>query len=433
MDIAEPNMIPNTHSMDRPVDRAAPTARRRQRKGLLFLIAGLLLAAGFFTLPAFSRWARSDRSVDRAALRLAKVTRGDFARDVAVEGRIVAAQSPTAFSPARGNVRLAVQAGQMIEAGQLLATVESPELQSQLQQERSQLQSLQAEHERQRLGERQQNLENAQQVDLTKVRMEAGRRALGRAQRNFDEGVIGAVDFEKAQDDLRIAELELALAEKRATLDGERLAFETNNYGARTARQQLVVGELERQVKELEVRSPVAGQVGRVDVKDRDAVLPGQVLVSVVDLSAFEVEIGVPEAYAPQVELGMAVEIRHGSKLYRGVVRTLSAEVSASVVNGRVAFADGMPPDLKQSQRVVARLLFEAKTDVLLVERGPFLESGGGNVAWVVEDGIARPRRIETGAVGVGQVEILSGLQLGEEIVISETARFAGAEAVLLR
>lgn len=421
-------MIPTTSSMDRPIERP----RRSFPLGLA--LAGLtLLLVLIFAWPSLSRWARSDRSVELSTLRLAKVHRGDLTRDTAVDGRIVAAQSPAIFAPERGVVHLLVQEGENVQRDTILATVESPELQSRLAQERSVQQSLESESERQQLAERQQNLENQQQVDLLGVRAEAAKRAFGRAKRNFDEGVIGAVDLEKAQDDLAIADLELKHAGKTASLESERLSFESSTFRSRAERQKLVVRELERQVDKLQMRSPVEGQLAHLAVHDRDAVQIGQEIATVVDLSAFEVEIDVPESYAPQVEIGMPVELRLGAGSWPGLLRTLAPQVVGSVVKGRVAFEGGTPPGIKQSQRVSARLIFEAKKDVLLVDRGPFLESGGGRTAWVVVDSIAKPRKIEVGAIGVGQVEIKLGLSVGEVIVISDSARFEGAEAVLLR
>lgn len=421
-------MIHSTNNQDRPVEKP------KRSFPLVFALGGLaVLILLLFIGPGLTRWARSDRSVDTATLRFAKVRRGDLVRDAAVEGRIVAAQSPALFAPERGVVHLLLQEGEPVEKGTLIGTVESPELQSRLQQERSAFASLEAESERQALTERQRNLENLQRVDLLKVRAEAAKRALARAKRNFDEGVIGAVDYEKAQDDLAIADLELAHASKTADLERETLAFETSTYRTRAQRQQLVVDELGRQVTELQLRSPVAGQLARLAVHDRDAVQQGQEIATVVDLSAFEVEIDVPESYAPQAEIGMPVELRLGAGTWPGRLRTLAPQVVGSVVKGRVAFEGGMPPGIKQSQRLPARLIFESKRDVLLVDRGPFLESGGGRTAWVVADRIARPRKIEIGAIGVSEVEIKQGLEAGEEIVISDGTRFQGAEAVLLR
>ncbi|MEM7356791.1 MAG: HlyD family efflux transporter periplasmic adaptor subunit [Acidobacteriota bacterium] len=422
-------MIQGTQRTDRPIQRAEPAWRRKS----LWIVTFLLAAGALVAYPSVSRWARSDRSIDAARLRLATVVRGDLERDVTVEGRVVAAYHPTLFSPARGIVRLTVQAGEAVIQGQVLAVVESPELSSRLGQERSTLQSMSSELERQTLAARQLALQNDQVVDLLGVRAESARRAMARAQRTFDEGVTGAADYEEARDEVEIARLELAHARKRAGLDAEQAAFEVRSRELQVERQRLAVAELERQVAELEIRSPVQGLASRIDVQDRDAVVVGQPLVAVVDLSSFEIEVGVPEAYADEVILGTAVVVRVDGQPYAGEVRRIAPEVEGSLVEGRVAFTGEAPQRLKQSQRVTTRLVLEARRDVLKVQRGPFLESGGGRTAYIVADGVATPRTIETGALSVAEVEIVAGLEVGERVVISDTARFAGADNVLIR
>jgi len=67
------------------------------------------------------------------------------------------------------------------------------------------------------------------------------------------------------------------------------------------------------------------------------------------------------------------------------------------------------------------------------VPRGPFLEAGAGRQAYVLEDGIAVLRPIRVGSLSVSEVEIVSGLEIGDQIIISDTARFQGAERILLR
>ena len=111
----------------------------------------------------------------------------------------------------------------------------------------------------------------------------------------------------------------------------------------------------------------------------------------------------------------------------------MSPEIRDSQVRGTLAFAGELPAGLRQSQRVTTRLVLERKTAVLKLPRGPFLESGGGRLAWVVDNGIAVQRSIEVGAVSVSEVEVLRGLGAGEQVVISDTSVFEGARTVLLR
>jgi HlyD family secretion protein len=186
-------------------------------------------------------------------------------------------------------------------------------------------------------------------------------------------------------------------------------------------------------VDELAVRSPVAGLVSRVEVDDRDSVTEGQPLVGVVDLSRLELEVWVPESYAPDITPGTPAVITFDGREWGGEVSSLSPEVESNRVRAVVAFGEETPQGLKQNQRLSARLLLETKQNVLKVARGPFLEAGGGRQAWVVDDGVAEKRRIQVGSVSISEVEIVDGLEEGDEIVLSDPAPFGSAERVLLR
>lgn len=420
--------IPDRSAMDHPVERRRWTGKR---VALLALGALLLVLLAFF-YPALRRWAVAERSVPLSRVRIGEVSRGDLVRDVSAQGNVVAAFRPTLTSPVRGTVRLEVEAGQEVERGQVLVRIASPELESRLQQERSALLSLEADYARQRILAQQARRENEAELKLARVELEAAERAMERAERLRSEGLLNAVDYEKARDDVRMAGMRLEMAGEQAGFEAETLEFEVRDRASRAERQRLVVADLERQVEELAVRSPVAGLASRVAVNDRDTVTPGQALVTVVDLSAFEVEVGVPESYADEILPGQPAQISFGGRSWAGEVRSISPEVEGSRVLAVVAFTGEVPEGLKQNQRVSTRLLLETRSGVLKVPRGPFLEAGGGRQAYVVEDGIAVLRPIEVGAVSIGEVEVIAGLEEGERIVLSDLSRYQGAERILL-
>jgi len=97
-----------------------------------------------------------------------------------------------------------------------------------------------------------------------------------------------------------------------ASLDQERLAFELRTSELKIERQSFLVQDLLRQVDELDMRSPVNGIVGNLMVDQKAAVSRNQVVMAVVDLSAFEIEAQVPESYADDLGLGMSAEVRIG-------------------------------------------------------------------------------------------------------------------------
>jgi HlyD family secretion protein len=81
---------------------------------------------------------------------------------------------------------------------------------------------------------------------------------------------------------------------------------------------------------------------------------------------------------------------------------------------------------------VSARLLIENKPNVLLVARGPFVESEGGRYAYVVRDGKAHRTPIRIGATSISAVEILSGLKAGDQVVIAGSDTFENAQTVTI-
>jgi len=423
-------MIQGTGSMDQLLPRERGLSRRAR---LLLMAAGALVVALAILWPVVRRWARAERSVDLARLQVATVVRGDLERDVSAEGRIVAANHPKLYSPSQGIVALAVKPGESVQARQVLATIASPELATQLAQERSHLQSLESELARSELSSRQQNQSDEQTLKLRRVRLEAARRDLERAEKLRAQGLLNEVEHERASDAVRVAEVELEQAEQVWRLGREARDFEVQDRRQQSERQRLVVAELERRVAELTIRAPFDGLVATIDVQDRDAVAPNAPLLTVVDLSKFEVEVEIPESYAPDAGSGTPARINIDGREVAGRLTAVSPEVRSSQVQGTVAFAGAAPEGLRQSQRVTVRLLLETRPGVLKVPRGPFLESGGGRQIYVLADGLATLRPIRVGAMSVSEVEVVEGLREGEQVVLSDITQFNGARTVLVR
>ena len=415
--------------MDRPVNQQPLTRRLR----VIVPVAIASIIAGVALMPSIARWFRSETSIDASRIRVAEVVRGDLVREISVEGRIVAAFHPTSFSPARGIVTIDVNAGQVVDEGDILAHIASPELRSLVAQEETTLNSLQSTNERLRLEARQSRMDNEQQVDLGRVELAAAKRSRERAEKLHKLGLVNEIDLESARDTVVIVSLKLEQAEKRVELGSEILGFELDNAHQQLDRQRLLVDELERRVEALTIRAPVAGLVSRLHVEDRQAVSTNDPLITVVDLSAYEVEIAIAESYSNEINPGTeAVVVKDGIE-YPAQVLSISPEVEGSRVKSRVIFTGATPDGLKQNQRVTARLILETRPDVLKVQRGPFLGDGAGRMAYVINGGMAVKRPIKTGSTSISEVEIISGLEENERIIISDIARFENAENVLLR
>ena len=303
--------IRGTDAQDVPLTTRAPPWRRYR---VALTLGGsalvLLLLLGF----AFRGWLGTGQVMAGERLRLATVTRGHFVRDVAADGAVVAAVNPTLFAVAPGTVSYAVRAGDPVQKGQLLATLESPEITNELQREQATLDSLDA-----------------------------------------------------------------ALA----------------------------------------VRAPVDGMVANLAQPQRTRVAADAPLLTVVDLSAFEIEFQVAETYARDIKPGMPAEVTVEGRAVPGTVTAISPEVRQNQVVGRVKFRGPQPRGLRQNERTAVHIVLDERDGVLKFERGPFIDDNA-RALYVVRGTHAVRVPVVLGAASVTEIEVIRGLAAGDEVVISD-------------
>lgn len=423
---AMPTMIRDTSAQDQTITQhQQPKWRRWLWPAVAVLV--VLAGVGFVT----KGWLSGSRSFDGSRLRIATVGRGDLVRDIAADGRVIAANSPVLYAISAGTVTLKVVAGDVVKQGQELAVIDSPELRSKLAQEQATLAGLEAEAGRAALDATLARATGAKMSDQAELVRTAAQRDLDRYQRGFDGGAVPQVDLAKAQDELKKAEIELQHARQDATLQSRGADLDARNKRLQANRQQAVVDEVQRQVEALTLRAPFDGQVGQVQATQHTQVAANAPVLGVVDLSRFEVEIKVPESFARDLAIGMPAQLTSGSgQPFPGEISAVSPEVVNGEVVARIRFSDQQPPGLRQSQRMSARILLDTRTDVVKVERGPFVEQSGGRYAWVVNGSSASRRPVQFGVSSLSEVEIVEGLQPGEKVVVSGTDLFGDAERV---
>jgi HlyD family secretion protein len=422
------SVVRDTSAQDVIVD---PDARARRRRRLVLILAGGIVAFVVVFGLVVKSWVSSKVVVPRARVRIATVTRGPFVRDIAAEGLVVVANSPTLFSSAVGTVTFNVVAGAPVAQGQVLATVDSPALNNELARERATLDGLQVSLERQAIETHRQILESKQTVDLATTQVRATQRELERMKSGIEQGVVAHRDFDKAQDARDDARLTYDHAVSNARLQENSLNFDLKNRRTDVERQKLLVADLERRVDALTVRSPVKGMVGSLLVSQKAAVTENAGLLTVVDLSALEVEFSVSESYAADLAIGMPAEINYAGKNYRGTVTSISPEVQQNEVKGRLRFAaDQTPPGVRQNQRVNVRIVLDQRNNVLKVERGAFVDAG--SVVYRVKGDVATRQPAKLGPMSVGEVQILSGLNAGDEVIVSSVSDFGDAPQLRL-
>jgi HlyD family secretion protein len=420
-------MIRDTSGQDQVIAQAPVWQRKKLIIGVVVGIA--LLATSYVLVRGFSN---SSKSINSARIKIAAVARGNLVRDVAVNGRMVAAISPTLYSTAPSTVTLKVKAGDMVKKGDIVAELESPDLTNLLKREQANYDQLEAEVSRQRILARKQKLIAQRDADQAEIERITAARTFERFEKAGPSGVISKIDYAKAQDALKTAEIRAKHAAAATQLEGEDVDLNLKTKVAQLEQQRLVRDDAKRKVDELKLKAPVDGMVGTLSVANRSVVAANTALMTLVDLSQLEVELEVPESFAADLGIGMTAEISINGVVTKGKLSAISPEVVKNQVLARVRFDGTQPAGLRQSQRVSARLLIEERPNVLMVARGPFVESEGGRFVYVVENNIAVRRPYKLGATSISAVEIIEGLKEGDKIVVAGTDQFENAEKISL-
>jgi HlyD family secretion protein len=420
--------IRDTSATDRLIEK-------RVSKKKLAIFAGIgvvVLALLVWLVPGALRLFSAGSSVSASRLQIATVERGSFVRDIAADGRVVAAVSPTLYARAGGAVVLKVHAGDKVTKGQVLAVIASPELNNKLAQEQNNEDAMEVAYQQSKIDANQQRSKLKGTFENAEIDEQSAARDLKRYEQAFKKGAVSQLDVDRHRDTLEKAQIELRHAKANLGMDDSSLTLEVQAKKLAYERQKLLVADLKRQVDELNVRSPVDGQVGQLFIAQTATVPKDAKLLTVVDLSALEVQVNVPESFARDLASGMPAAISGNGQEWKGAVSAISPEVVNGEVVARVRFDGNKPKQLRQNQRLSVRIVLDKRDNVLTVARGSFVDESGGRYAYVVRDGIATKTPVSLGPSSIDKVEILQGLKPGDKVVISGTSNFNGAARVAI-
>jgi HlyD family secretion protein len=308
--------------------------------------------------------------------------------------------------------RIDLDPGTPVKAGDVVARIEPPApalLDARTRAEiRARLEAAIARLERARTA-----------VARAEAAREQATRDANRARTLFDREAITAVERDQA-----------VLAEQLAIRDVA--AAEADRAGAaaevEAIRAQLGEGSQPVPPKTVEVTAPAEGRVLRVIRDSAGPIAAGAPLVELGDLHALEVVVDVLSSDAARIRPGMPVAIEGwgGDPALAGEVsrvepsaftKVSSLGVEEQRVNVIATIADP-PPALGDGFRVDARIFLWRGRDVLAVPLSAVFRDRGAWAVYAIEDGRARLRRIELGHRGRLEVEVVSGLAEGQEVVL---------------
>lgn len=386
-------MTPDKTSLEElRIDRSAP--RHGGSKAVLIVMALVVVAAAAGTYLWFNR---PKVPVIRTVM-VREAASGGERTLLNASGYVTARREATVSSKVTGKVlEVLVEEGMKVEGGQVLARIDSSNVEKSLHLAEAQLESV-----RKALGETQAQLDHAQREVKRLSRLAAGQSA-SRVELDQAETQAKALQarLEKQAADIAVSEREVAL--------------------------------WKQQMDDAVIRAPFGGVVTTKNAQPGEMISPMSVggftrtgICTIVDMNSLEIEVDVNESYINRVEPGQPVEATLDSypdwRIPAKVIAIIpTADRQKATVKVRVGF-ERLDPRILPDMSV--KVAFQSAGDTQPAPRSPIVprsairRSDGKDVVWVVRDGRVERRAVKVGEARGEEVTVVAGLSGGERVVV---------------
>jgi len=184
----------------------------------------------------------------------------------------------------------------------------------------------------------------------------------------------------------------------------------------------------------LNVRAPVSGKLSGLDVEIGQSIQRGGRLGQIDDPDSHKLRVGVDEFYLNRVDIGLPVHFEQGGRRFDLTVDKIYPQVTNGQFELDLTFDDEEPGDIRRGQTIQAVLTLGDAVSTLLVPNGAFYQDTGGNWMFVVDQtGTSAVRRnVRLGRRNAKVIEVLDGLEAGEEVVVSPYSSFKDMDRLSL-
>ncbi len=418
------------------VDIARPASVVRQKKirRLAYIAAGVLVVGSVSV--ALARLKPAAPTVERSTVWIDTVKRGAMVRQVRGLGTLVPEDTRWIPAQTEGRVeRIVLRPGAPVKADSIILELSNPQVEQEAINARLALQAAEANLANLRVQLRnelltQQASAATVQSDYTQAKMQAEvNEALAR------ENLLSTLVLKQSQ--VRAKELET-----RTEIEQQRLASAAESTTARLAVQQAAVDQARAvaalntsRLTALKVRAGFAGVLQQVPVDVGQRVAPGTNLARVADPARLKAELRIPETQAKDIAVGQraAVDTRNG--IIEGHVTRIDPAATNGTVTVDVGLAGELPRGARPDLSVDGTIELERLDNVLYVGRPAFGQEQSTVGLFRLDPAGSEASRtpVKLGRSSVNTIEIVSGLEVGDQVVLSDMSAWDAVDRVRLK
>ena len=402
------------------------------RRGIPYLAGGLFL---LFVVWLLVRGNSSTLRIDARTISVGEVVRGEFNDYIRVTGQVQPITT-VQLSPLEAGIveRLVVEEGASVRKGDVLVELSNTSLT---------LEILNSEAE---LAEKQNILRNTlismeqEKLDLRldKVQLdldvERKRRTWQQNEELYRSNLIAREEWLQSKEDYELAAKKRELNIERQVQDSLYRTVQIEQMEDNLENMKRNMQLIRQRIENLQVKSPIDGEVGLLDVVLGQSVSSGQKIGQVNDLSDYKVEAQIDESYIDRVRAGLDATFERQDTSFTMRLRKVYPEVRNGQFRADFTFAGAHPRNIRSGQTYYLHLELGQPTDAVIIPRGSFYQSTGG--AWIYvlapEGDRAYKRTIRIGRQNPQYYEVLEGLEPGERVIVSGYENYGANDVLIL-
>lgn len=405
------------------VDIARPSSVAKKKKIRRTIYATAAAVVVILITVGVSRLKPAAPSVDRAAVWVDTVKRGPMLRLVRGSGTLVPEDIQWMNTTTSGRVeRIVLRPGAIVAPGTVILELSNPELQQSVTEGQLAYQSAQAN-----FINRKTELESgllAQQSDVAGIEASYKDAALQleAQEKLFKDGLVSELQVKQFRS--REAELKnrLSLAQLRLQMAREgiksQLAPQAAAVDQSRAQYQLRVSQLDN----LRVKSTMHGVLQQVPVEVGAQVGPGTNLARVADPTKLKAEVRIAETQTKDIRIGQAAEVDTRNGVIKGTVSRIDPASSGGTVGVDITLLEALPAGARPDLSVDGTITLEKLDEVVYVGRPAFGQEHSTVMLFklIGDTGEAHRVQVKLGRSSVNQIEIVEGLQPGDQVILSD-------------
>ena len=416
--------------MDRQIQKKYWTLKRVGMFGipsaiLLFLILNLLLGDH-----------RSKLNVETERLTISTVAKAPFQEFIPVIGTIEPFQTFYLDLTDGGRVlEKYVNEGAIVHAGDPIIKLDNPNLSLTVMSTQSNFMLAESQLRQTRLTFEQNGLmKESQLLDIT-MRLMTKQRAYEITKSLYDKGMASAIEYEIVKVEyeflLKNRDLMMEVLKKDSLTNAQLIEQNERNV----EQQKKYLNLISNQLENLTVRAPINGQLTSFIAEIGQSVGTGYRLGHIDNIDSFKIRAEIDEHYISKIVESQTGEYELDSKIFELKIKTVYPQVTNGKFNVDMVFINGQPPDMRRGQSVHIRLQLGGLSEAILLPRGGFYQTTGGQWIYVIDKtgNFAIKRNIKLGRQNPQMFEVLEGLEPGERVITSSYENYGEMEKLILK